>query len=194
MYSFIGVKYPFAVVSEYHKKTQFREEIHTGGGVFLRFLDAGCSYLKNDLEKQTILNKDDSKAKTLSKENFKILNFVISESNKIYQEGEFVPPGHFYSAVPSAATRQSYADAVKPRIKTLLDIEINREEQIRVLEGLPCFYKSCPFPHDKDAQWRYFYNNSAYSYGDGMTLQAFAPLLSDPRYRNRIRVFFCSNA
>ena len=109
--------------------------------------------------------------KTLGKKIQNIKN-IISDSNKVYQEGEFVPPGHFYSAVPSAATRQSYVDAVKQRIETLLDIEINREGQIRLLEELLRFYKSCPFPHDKDAQWRYFYNNPAYSYGDGMTLQA----------------------
>ena len=63
----------------------------------------------------------------------------------------------------------------------MLDIEINREEQIRLLEGLLCFYKSCPFPHDKDAQWRYFYNNPAYSYEDGMTLKAILRRFSPTR-------------
>jgi len=96
-----------------------------------------------------------------------------------YSEGEFVPSGHFYSVVPSAADRREFVESTQTTIESVPGLNLNRQGQLALLEELRPHFATCPFPHEKKGGSRYFYLNPAYSYGDALTLHAmirhFAP-------------------
>lgn len=103
----------------------------------------------------------------------------MSTSYSAFSEGEFVPPGHFYSVVPSAADRRKFVESEKTTVESVPGINLNSRVQLDLLEELRPLFATCPFPHEKKDGNRYFYLNPAYSYGDALTLQAvirhFAP-------------------
>ena len=90
-----------------------------------------------------------------------------------YQEenGEFVPPGHYYSVVPSAADRAAALTA-RTRPVTIPGISLNFPTQFALLKELKPYFDECPFPEEKRDDFRYHFINPSYSFGDGLTLYA----------------------
>ncbi|MGH1366746.1 MAG: class I SAM-dependent methyltransferase [Calditrichia bacterium] len=87
-------------------------------------------------------------------------------------DAEFVPPGHFYSAVPSAEERQYFIDAPCKTALSVPGIDINEVGQLALLERLAPHYQACPFPEHPTDSYRYHLSNGTYSYTDGLTLFA----------------------
>ena len=87
---------------------------------------------------------------------------------------EFVPTGHFYSAVPSIETRTDYACSWEERrlVKSLPGITIDEEAEQAHLDRIATTARSCSFPQHKTEGWRYYFENPAYSYGDSLSLHA----------------------
>jgi predicted O-methyltransferase YrrM len=85
--------------------------------------------------------------------------------------GEFVPPGHFYSALPSrAAVLRNEARLFGPPPRTLPGIDLREGEQLALLRTLASFYPELPFPERRTPPRRYWYENPAYSYSDAIFL------------------------
>lgn len=85
---------------------------------------------------------------------------------------EFVPAGHFYSAVPSRQERDDYVDAPPVAARTLPAIDLREEQQLELLDTLARYGAECPFPESESADWLYYLDNPAYAYADGVTLYA----------------------
>jgi ubiquinone/menaquinone biosynthesis C-methylase UbiE len=92
---------------------------------------------------------------------------MLKETRRIH--GEPFPPGHFYSAIPSAEDRLDFLKAA-PSDEPVLGIAMESDEQLRLLERFLAYYAEAHFPDEKTAGFRYFYNNPFYSYGDALTL------------------------
>jgi hypothetical protein len=83
----------------------------------------------------------------------------------------FVPPGHFYSPIPSRQEVDSRADrlfADPPR--TLPGIELNEPAQLALLERFRQMYDEQPFGAQKKEGLRYQFEYPAYSYSDALFL------------------------
>ena len=92
--------------------------------------------------------------------------------NKIDQQG-FFNAGHYYSPIPhrkDIKKLENKNDSPKPQLP---DINLNRENQKKILNDYVQFYKDRPFPENKKENFRYFYNNDYFGYSDAIFLFSF---------------------
>lgn len=123
--------------------------------------------------------------KTLKKaaNKLRILNAIIvereiAESHGVVPERPeqdaaplFVPPGHFYSPIPSLdEVKKDEARLFGNSKRTLPGIDLNEEEQLDLLKRVASFYNEMPFSKEKQGGLRYYYDNPAYSYSDAILL------------------------
>jgi len=99
--------------------------------------------------------------------------------------GEFVPPGHFYSALPSADDRRRAVAAGRAVDGEVPGIDLGLERQWALLEDLRPFFDSAGIPERPTEQRRYGFDNPAFGSGDALVLQA---LLRHLRPRRIIEV------
>lgn len=114
-------------------------------------------------EKDTIIN-------TIAAERDQLKVYI--EELKQYQT--WVPPGHFYSPLPSIDDIRKREDMIwgeKPY--SFLGIDMNEEEQISMLESLSEYYDTLPFSEEQKEGYRYYFNNSFFGYADGIVLYCF---------------------
>jgi hypothetical protein len=101
--------------------------------------------------------------------------------NKLYQtyilgltlkQNSCYPPGHYYSAVPSL-------EAIKQRENIIWEQDLNKnisgivldpESQVKCISDLSVYYKDLPYGTLKKENRRYDFDNSFYSYTDGIIL------------------------
>jgi hypothetical protein len=90
---------------------------------------------------------------------------------------EFVPGGHFYSAVPSDEDiRKALArSATLESRESIPGVDCDTALWMEHLESIRRHAAEADFPETRDEAHRYFYENPAYSYGDALSL--FAKLL-----------------
>ena len=83
----------------------------------------------------------------------------------------FVPPGHFYSPIPSleevARDDEAIFGAMPRRIP---GVNLREEEQLQLLNALLPFYQEMPFKAEKQEGLRYYFDNPSYSYSDAIML------------------------
>lgn len=95
---------------------------------------------------------------------------------------EFVPPGHFYSAVPDPAEAQyRHADLMRRPPDDVPGVDLDLAGQWAVLELLEPMMESVPFGDAPGSGLRYGFKNGAYSYGDGTMLHLMLRLLQPKR-------------
>jgi hypothetical protein len=83
---------------------------------------------------------------------------------------QFVPPGHFYSPVPMLEDlRRDDARLFAPR-REIPGVNLDEEGQLRLLSELVPYYREMDFPERSDGRRRYWFENPAYSYSDGIFL------------------------
>lgn len=96
-----------------------------------------------------------------------VSRFVLSsEFNTRSANCEFVPPGHFYSAIPSQEDRNAFligSSVVDP----VAGIEMNRQTQLDLLQCFLGYYDERPWDDLRLEGLRYFFMNQSYSYADG---------------------------
>ena len=99
-----------------------------------------------------------------------LMQFLTSEEyrNKAGSR-EFVPPGHYYSAVPSLQEREAFVCTSSLNDRTL-GLDLNKDGQLEILNEFEKYYKECPFPERKSESFRFYFDNPAYSYTDALTL------------------------
>jgi hypothetical protein len=103
---------------------------------------------------------------------------VISERDQLQSElaalkrnlGN-VPPGHFYSPIPSQEEiRKDEARIFGSVTRELPGINLNEREQLMLLEDFCKYYQEMPFKSHKTDGLRYYFENEMYSYSDAIFL------------------------
>jgi predicted O-methyltransferase YrrM len=83
----------------------------------------------------------------------------------------WVPPGHYYSPIPSAEElRPREHELFGPPPTTLPGIDLREAQQLALLQELAPFYPELPFPRSKAQGQRYWFDNPSYSYADAIFL------------------------
>lgn len=94
-----------------------------------------------------------------------------AELDTLQQYFRFVPPGHFYSPIPSLdEVRRDEAGIFGSLPSHILGVELHEEEQLQLLEKFVEYSQELPFPPEKQEGLRYYYENPAYSYSDAILL------------------------
>jgi len=83
----------------------------------------------------------------------------------------FAPPGHFYSPLPSPEELERDS----PRLfgvppPTVPGIDLNEASQLALLDEFSRYYLDLPFPVEKRHDFRYYFDNPAYSFSDAICL------------------------
>jgi hypothetical protein len=100
---------------------------------------------------------------------------IIQERDRlnrlVHRYEQFGKPGHFYSPLPSVAEIEQEADRIygKPK-RTIPGIELNESKQLELYEIFQSFYAELSFPDTPSPDFRYYYQNIAYSYSDAIIL------------------------
>ena len=81
----------------------------------------------------------------------------------------WMPPGHFYSPVPSRDDVRRVS-ALPPPEPSLPAIDLREGEQVALLEELAPLLADVAFPRERSDEFRYWYENEAFSYGDAIAL------------------------
>jgi len=113
------------------------------------------------------------------KRNFKFVNQLYKDKAWVRSVLEspnckFVhdfPPGHFYSPVPDLADIRERAKSIFDRSTvTLNSINLNEQKQCDLADEFSKLHEQMKFPDQKLAEYRYFFDNPYFSYGDGVIL------------------------
>lgn len=82
----------------------------------------------------------------------------------------FVPPGHFYSPIPSLEDVRRNEERIFSLQENIPAIDLNEPEQMRLFAIFKEFYKELPFKPEKGEGLRYYFENPHYSYSDAIFL------------------------
>jgi hypothetical protein len=87
---------------------------------------------------------------------------------KVYN---FVPPGHFYSPIPSIREIRTNEGRIFGDIpKSIAGINLNEERQWDLFKEISKYYLDLPFQDNKTNNLRYYYQNWGYGYSDAICL------------------------
>jgi len=81
-----------------------------------------------------------------------------------------VPPGHFYSPVPSPSEVKKDEQRIFQTPTVLPGIDLNEAEQLRFFHSFKEFYRDMPFKPESTAGLRYYFENANYGYSDAICL------------------------
>jgi hypothetical protein len=81
-------------------------------------------------------------------------------------------PGHFYSPLPDIQEVRRLSVSKKRSAASVAGIDLNVAVQTKLLEELAEFYSEIPFEDSCNGRLRYYFNNSYFSFGDGILLYA----------------------
>jgi predicted O-methyltransferase YrrM len=89
-----------------------------------------------------------------------------------YNANACYPPGHFYSPIVSVSDikHRQYVIWKATGPDSIEGIDLNTEEQIRLVNEISAYYKDIPFPEEKDPGRRYYFRNEYYSFADAIIL------------------------
>lgn len=94
----------------------------------------------------------------------------------------FVPPGHFYSPIPSMEEiKKDEAKIFDSMQSTIHGVELHEAEQLELLKKFVPFYNQMSFSENKQEGLRYYFENPAYSYSDAIMLHCMMRLLQPNR-------------
>lgn len=107
---------------------------------------------------------------------------LIQERDRLLASQRFVPPGHFYSPLPSldeVARDDARIFGEPPR--TLAGIDLQEPAQMELLASFVRFYNEMPFAPEPTPGLRYRFENGAYSYSDAIMLHCMLRHLAPKR-------------
>src|SRR5207248_995366 len=82
----------------------------------------------------------------------------------------WVPPGHFYSPIPSITEVKINEQEIFEHPPQIRGVELNEIKQLDLLKKIAMFYPEQPFTATRVASWRYYFENPNYSYNDAIVL------------------------
>jgi hypothetical protein len=108
-------------------------------------------------------------------------------TGRIMDEGvipflEWVPPGHFYSPVPTQREIEEGRDRIFRLPDHLEGLDLNEEAQLTLLQTLAPLMNDVSFNAEPQDDRRYFTNNPFYGLGDALILQAILRHVRPQRY------------
>jgi hypothetical protein len=93
------------------------------------------------------------------------------EYYRLQRAAGFVPPGHFYSPIPSLADVERDEASIFGSVpRSIAAVELNEAGQVALLAELAQYYPEIPFPAQKTPGRRYYFENPSYSYSDAVFL------------------------
>ncbi len=125
-----------------------------------------------------------------------IIHKLVSERDQLYAERDhlyselmelrrtvrFVPPGHFYSPIPSLDEVKRDESKIFGNVHQYIpSIELHESEQLKLLEELTPYYGEMPFQPSKVERLRYYFENPQYSYSDAILLYCMIRFLKPKR-------------
>ncbi len=118
-----------------------------------------------------------------------ILREIVYERDKLHSDlvelnkkQAFVPPGHFYSPIPSLdEIRGDESKNFGSVPRNILGLELYESEQLKLLEKFVAYYEEMPFQPQKVEGLRYYFENPAYSYSDAILLNCMIRFLRPKR-------------
>ncbi|MDD1720250.1 MAG: class I SAM-dependent methyltransferase [Methanoregulaceae archaeon] len=100
--------------------------------------------------------------------------------------GEYFPPGHFYSPIPSKENiERAISESAQPWPAGLSGIDFNIAEQVDMLHRFSDYYSESPFHEFMEETGKFFLANPAYSYADAIILYC---MMRDKKPRRIIEV------
>lgn len=81
-----------------------------------------------------------------------------------------VPPGHFYSPIPSPSEIKQDEQRIFQTPPSLPGIDLNEAEQLRLFHRFKEFYSDMPFKAESTDGLRYYFENANYGYSDAICL------------------------
>ena len=95
----------------------------------------------------------------------------------------WVPPGHFYSPIPSLdEVRRDAARIFAPPPREVPGVDLNEAGQLALLERFRAFSDEMPFSAERAPGLRYFFDNPAFAWGDGIVLYSMIRHLRPRRF------------
>jgi hypothetical protein len=103
--------------------------------------------------------------------NNKKLESKLENYIKLY--GTWVPPGHYYSPIPSLEELELKKKIIYNYGKKIHAIDLQLNEQNTLLKEFSNFYKDLDFTIEKNGTNRYYYNNPSFREPDAIFLYSF---------------------
>jgi hypothetical protein len=82
------------------------------------------------------------------------------------------PDGHFYSPVPDLAEVRRQRERIFAKPAELAGIDLREAEQLALVDALAALAADIPFTPREDPQYRYYFENDFFGYGDALILYA----------------------
>jgi predicted O-methyltransferase YrrM len=96
---------------------------------------------------------------------------VIDQHAAMQRAAGFVPPGHYYSPLPSAQDIERHFARLAARPgRVLPGIDLREREQLALFEEIARYHAEADWPEERSTSARYFYKNSQYGYSDAAFL------------------------
>jgi predicted O-methyltransferase YrrM len=84
----------------------------------------------------------------------------------------WVPPGHFYSPFPDLTEFDKRSAQLLSADNQPAAIDLREAEQLALFDELAELMADVPFPVERGDEYRYYFDNPAYSWADGLILHA----------------------
>ena len=98
---------------------------------------------------------------------------LAREKRRLEQSStSWVLPGHFYSPFPDLAEFDEQVDRLLSPDAEPAAINLREVEQLQLFHQLAGLLDDLPFPVERDDEFRYYFDNPAYSWSDGLVLHA----------------------
>lgn len=113
-----------------------------------------------------------SKIKEFLKQQIDKLPYIRIMKKKLsfYETELLVKPGHFYSPIASQEELKAARTKIFDVNKVIQGIDFNEAEQFNLLNKLKDYYSLLPFANKAGGNTRYYFENDAYLYADGIFL------------------------
>jgi predicted O-methyltransferase YrrM len=103
----------------------------------------------------------------------RMLHEVATEKEHLEDvRAPWVPPGHFYSPFPDLTEYESRVDRLLDPDRELRGIDLREQQQLSLLDELAPLFEDSPFPVERGDDFRYWFDNPAYAWADGLILHA----------------------
>jgi len=113
------------------------------------------------------------------------LGYTIHEAEwieylKRYQS-PWLPPGHYFSPFPDLDEIRANEERIFNHDRAVLGIDLRENEQFEILGKIGRIYPVICFPESKAPEFRYYFDNPAYAYSDGIVLHAMLRIIQPRR-------------
>ncbi len=117
------------------------------------------------------------------KEEIEILRREVAALKAVVSEwSKFVPPGHYYSPIPSKEDVSAHLQRLSQKKNIALSgIELNSKLQVKFLKKISAYLEAPPFAAEAPCSTRYYFNNPDFCRSDAFLMYGMAKYLRPKR-------------